>query len=68
MLGEEFDMWSADSFPNVTFIMVCMHVTSLGYLENGPLCFTELLDGGIKESNRMLIGLDTAAIIPDTDK
>ncbi len=67
MLGEEFETWPADPLPDTTLITVGMHITNLGYLEDGPPCFTELPDGGTEELNRMLVGLDTAAIIPETD-
>lgn len=68
MLGEEFDTWLVDPFPDATLITVGMHVTSLGYLENGSPHFTELPDDSTEESNRMLVGLDIAAIILDTDE
>ncbi len=67
MLGEEFEMWPADPLPDTTLITVGMHITNLGYLEDGPPRFTELPDGGTEESNRMLVGLDIAAVIPKTD-
>ncbi len=44
-----------------------MYVTNLGYLKNGPLCFIKLPNGGMEESNRILVGLDIAAIIPKTN-
>ncbi len=44
-----------------------MHISNLSYLEDGPSRFTELPDGGTEESNRILVGLDTAAVIPETD-
>ncbi len=67
MLREEFETWPVDPLPDTTLIIVGMHVTKLGYLEDGPPCFTELPDGGTEESNRMLVGLDTAAVIPETN-
>ena len=48
--------------------MIFMQVISLGYLKNGPICFTKLPDSGTKESNRLLGGLDTAVIISDTNE
>ncbi len=66
MLGEEFETWPADLLPDTTLVTVGMHVTNLGYLEDRPPYFTELPEGGTEESNRMLIGLDTAAVIPKT--
>ncbi len=44
-----------------------MHVTNLGYLEDKPPHFTELLNDNTEELNKMLVGLDTAAVIPETD-
>ena len=44
-----------------------MHVTNLDYLGDGPLYFTKLPDGGMDKSNRILIGLDIAAVILETD-
>lgn len=67
ILEEEFEMWPANLFPNVAFTMVGMHVTNPDYLEERPLCFTELLDSGIEKSNRILVRLDKAAVIPETD-
>lgn len=59
---------SVDSFLNTTLITVGIHVINLIYLENGPLCLTKLPDGGTEESNKMLVGLDIAVIIPNTNK
>ncbi len=67
MLGEEFKTWPADPLPDTILITVGIHVTNLGYLEDRPPHFTELLDGSTKESNKMLVRLDIAAIIPETD-
>lgn len=36
-------------------------------MENRPPCFTELQDGDMEESNRILVGLDTTAVISVTD-
>ncbi len=67
MLGEEFETWPADPFPDATLITVGMHITHLSYLEDRPPRFTELPDSGTEESNRMLVGLDTAGVISETD-
>ncbi len=67
ILGEKFEMWLADPLPDMTFIIVGMYVINLGYLEDGPFCFTELTNSDIEELNRMLIGLHTTTIIPKTD-
>lgn len=45
-----------------------MYVINLGYLKDGPLRFIELLDGGIKEFNKILVGLNIATVIPETNK
>ena len=55
--------WLADLLPDATFIIVGIHVTNLSYLEDKSLCFIELLDNNTEESNRMLVGQNTAAII-----
>lgn len=60
-------MWPADSLPNATLVTVGIYVTNLNYLEDGSFCFMELLDGGTEESNRILVELDTAAVILETD-
>ena len=65
MLKEEFKTWLADPLPDAILIIISMHVTNLGYFEDGPLCFTELSDGGTKESNRLLLGLNTALVISE---
>ncbi len=44
-----------------------MPIINLGYLEDRPLHFTKLLDGGIEESNRILVRLDRTLIIPQTN-
>lgn len=67
MLGEKFEMWPANPLSNAILITVSMHVINLGYLEDGPPCFTEFSNGSTKESNKMLVGLDTTAVIPETD-
>ena len=67
MLREEFKMWLVDPFPNITLIIIGIYVTSLGYLEDKPLCFINLLNSSIEELNKMLIKLDTATVIPKTD-
>ncbi len=67
MLGEEFETWPADSLPNMTLIIVGMHIPNLGYLEDGLPHFMELPDSGTEELNRMLVGLNTAVVIPETD-
>ena len=56
-------MWLANSLFDVTFIIIGMHVTNLGYLKDGSLCFTEFSDGGMDKSNKILVRLDIAAVI-----
>lgn len=48
------------------FVTIDIQVTNLGYLENRTLGFIKLPDGGTQESNRMLVGLDTAVGITET--
>lgn len=67
ILEKEFKTWSADPLSNAILITIGMHVANLGYLEDGSPYFIELPDSNMKKSNRMLVGLDTAAIIPETD-
>ncbi len=40
MLGKEFETWLADLLPDTILITIGMHITNLGYLEDGPPCFT----------------------------
>ena len=67
MLRKKFETWLANPFPNITLIIVGMHITNLGYLEDKSLCFMELPNNGMEKSYRMLVGLDTAAIIQETN-
>lgn len=67
MLEEEFKTKPADPLSNTRPVTVRMHITNLGYLEDRPLCFIKLPDGGIEEFNKMLVGLDTATIILESD-
>ena len=60
-------MWPADPLSNATLIIIGMYVINLGYLKDRPPYFTELLDGGTKESNWILVRLNTAVVIPKTD-
>lgn len=65
MLGKESEMWPADPLPNVTLITVRIQITHMGYLEEASSLFTEHSDGGIEKSNKLLIELNTTAIIPE---
>lgn len=67
MLGRKFETWPATSFSNTIFVIFGIHVIDLSFLKNGLLYFTELPNNGTKKSNRMLVGLDTAAVIQKTD-
>lgn len=68
MLGEEFNTWSANPFSDMIFVIVSIYVINLGYLEDRCSRFMELSDGSTKESNKMLVGLDTVAVISNTNK
>lgn len=68
MLGEEFLIWSADLLSDITLITVSIHVTNLGYPKDDSLHFIELFNSGTKKSNKILVGLGIAAIIPETDE
>lgn len=67
MLREKFETWPADFFPNAILVLVGIYVINLSYLEDRSLYITELPNDNIEESQRMLVGLDVAAIIPKTD-
>lgn len=67
MLEEEFETWPPEFLPDVILITVGIHVSNLCYLKDKPCCFTELLNDNIEELNKMLVRLDTAAVIPKTD-
>ena len=67
MLKEEFKMWPVDLLPDAILITVGIYIINLGYLEDKFPCFIEFSDGNIDKLNRMLVGLDTTAIIPETD-
>lgn len=67
MLKKKFEMWPANLFPNATLIKIGIYITNLDYLENRPLCFTELLDNSMEELNKILVGLNIAAIISKTN-
>lgn len=59
--------WPAHPIPDATLLTLGMHVTNLGYLEDGPPRFTELPDGGTEESNRTLVGLVNDDAIQDNN-
>lgn len=67
MLGEDFEIWPIDPLFNVTLIIVDIYVTNLGYLKNRSPYFTELPDSVMEKLNKILVGLDTATVIPDID-
>lgn len=48
-------------------IIVSIHITNPGYLEDRPPYCMKLPEDDTEESNRVLVGLDIAAIIPKTD-
>lgn len=67
MLEEEFKMWPINPLPNAILVIVHIYVTNLSYLKNGPLYITELLDNSTEESNMIVLGLDTAVVILETN-
>ena len=67
MLEEEFETRPTDPLSNAIFIIVDIYIINLGYLENRPLHFMELLDSGTKEFNKILVGLNIATVIPETN-
>lgn len=66
MLKEEFETWSTDPRTKETLIQLDLHVSTLGYLEEGLIRFLELPDNNTKK-NRQIIGLNTTAAIPDNN-
>ncbi len=44
-----------------------MYIINLSYLKDGLLYFTEFSEGNINELNKMLVGLDIATVISETD-
>lgn len=68
MLGEEYKTWPINPLLDGILVTIGIHVIKLGYLEDGSPHFTKLLEGGTEDSNRMLLRLDSAAIILETDK
>lgn len=67
MLRKEFETWPIDPLSNIILSTVSMYVTNLGYMKDRPPYFMKLSDSGIKELNKMLVELDTATIISETD-
>lgn len=67
ILREKFKIWQVDPFFDTIFITLSLYVLNLSYLEDKSFCFTKFIDSGIKELTKILIRLDTAAIILKTD-
>lgn len=67
MRGEKFKIWPTNLLPNTTLITIGIHVTNLGYLENISLYFKKLSNSNLEESNKILIKLDIATIIIETN-
>ena len=67
ILGKEFETWPTDPLSDVTFITVSIYLINLNYLKNGSCCFTEFSNRDTEESNKILVGLDKAIVIPKTD-
>lgn len=67
MLKEKFNTWLADPFLDAILVIVDMNVINLGYLEERSPYFTKLSDDGIEMSNEILLKLDIATIILETD-
>ena len=63
MLKKEFEIWLINPILNATLIIISINITNLDYLEDGLFHFTKLLDGNIKESNKILVELDPVAFI-----
>ena len=67
MLRQEFEMWLVGPLSNTTLIIICIYVIKLSYIEDRFSYFTKLSDSGMEELNRILVGLDIAAVILETD-
>lgn len=67
MIEEEFETWPTDLIPDTIHLAVDIYVINLNYLENKFPRFMELSNSGTEKSNKMLVGLDTATMIPDND-
>lgn len=67
MLGEKFETWPANPLSNAILVIVGMHVTNMDYLKDKSPHFTELSNGSMKELNRLLVRLDIAVLISQTD-
>lgn len=65
MLKEDFDKCPVTLIADDVLDRLEMHVTSLGYLEDGLFQFVKLPDGGTKEENRQLIGLNKQPLFLD---
>lgn len=67
MLRKEFKTWPANPLPNTILITVDIYVINLGYLKDRPSCFMKFLNSSIEKSDRILVKLNIAAVIPETD-
>lgn len=60
-------MWPAYPFSDTILAIVCIYITNLGYLEDELSRFTKLPGGNIEESNKILVELNTAVVILETN-
>lgn len=67
MLGKEFEIQPTDFLSDITLVTVGIYINNLNYLDDRLSYFMELLDNGMEELSRMLIRLNTAAVIAKTD-
>lgn len=56
-------IWSADFFLDATLVTVGIDITNLGYLKDRSSRSMKLPDSGIEKLNKILVELDTAAVI-----
>ena len=59
-------MWPVNTLPDATLITVDIYVINLGSLKDKLPYFMEFLDGGMEESNKKLVELNTAPVISET--
>lgn len=57
MLRKDFNKWPIIPIADNVLDELGMHITSLGYLENGLFWFVGLLDDITDEENKQLMGL-----------
>lgn len=60
-------MWPIDPLLDAILSIVGMHITNLDYLKDGPPHFMKLSDSDTEKINKMLVELNIAIIISETN-